>query len=101
MHALVADATGLDFTRFSNREEAAAAMAAKGLHVPELADSVGRLLNETFEQAVESTLIQPTFVTDYRWRFLPWPARIAPNADWWNALNCSSSVGNMRTPSAS
>ena len=65
MHELVQDATGLDFHAFSTREEAAAAMAAKGLHVPALADSVGRLLNEAFEQAVESTLIQPTFVMDY------------------------------------
>ncbi|WP_115127017.1 lysine--tRNA ligase [Synechococcus sp. GEYO] len=65
MHELVHDATSLDFHAFSTREEAAAAMAAKGLHVPVLADSVGRLLNEAFEQAVESTLIQPTFVMDY------------------------------------
>jgi len=65
MHELVQDATGLDFHAFSTREEAATAMAAKGLHVPALADSVGRLLNEAFEQAVESTLIQPTFVMDY------------------------------------
>ena len=73
MHELVQDATGLDFNSFSSREEAAAAMTAKGLHAPELADSVGRLLNEAFEQAVETTLIQPTFVTDY-------PVEISPLA---------------------
>ena len=73
MHELVLEATGLDFQRFGNREEAAAAMTAKGLHAPELADSVGRLLNEAFEQAVETTLIQPTFVTDY-------PVEISPLA---------------------
>ena len=49
MHELVKDATDLDFHVFRTREEAAAAMAAKGLHVPVLADSVGRLLNEAFE----------------------------------------------------
>ncbi len=73
MHDLVQEATGLDFTSFSSREAAAAAMTAQGLHAPELADSVGRLLNEAFEQAVETTLIQPTFVTDY-------PVEISPLA---------------------
>ena len=73
MHELVKDITGLDFTAFSSRDLAAAAMTSKGLHVPELADSVGRLLNEAFEQAVEPTLIQPTFVMDY-------PLEISPLA---------------------
>jgi lysyl-tRNA synthetase class 2 len=65
MHELVLDATGLDFSSFGSRAEAAAAMQAQGLAVPELADSVGRLLVEAFDQKVESTLIQPTFVIDY------------------------------------
>ena len=73
MHDLVQEATGLDFNGFSSRAAAAAAMTAQGLHAPELADSVGRLLNEAFEQAVETTLIQPTFVTDY-------PVEISPLA---------------------
>ena len=65
MHELVEQATGLDFTAFSTREQAAVAMARVGLEVPEAADSVGRLLVEAFEQEVEATLIQPTFVLDY------------------------------------
>ena len=65
MHDLVREATGLDFTAFTTRAEAAAAMQAQGLEVPALADSVGRLLVEAFEQRVEAELIQPTFVIDY------------------------------------
>jgi lysyl-tRNA synthetase class 2 len=65
MHELVQEATGLDFTVFASRAEAAAAMETKGLAAPALADSVGRLLVEAFEQTVETDLIQPTFVIDY------------------------------------
>lgn len=65
MHDLVAEATGLDFRQFSNVESAKAALAAIKVPAPEACDSVGRLLNEAFEQTVEATLIQPTFVMDH------------------------------------
>ena len=65
MHALVQQATGLDFHRFTSRQEAATALLAAGLEAPEGADSVGRLLVEAFEEAVEGSLLQPTFVLDY------------------------------------
>ena len=71
MHDLVQEATGLDFTAFEgpdpagSRARAAAAMAAAGLEVPDGADCLGRLLVEAFEQTVETSLIQPTFVLDY------------------------------------
>lgn len=73
MHDLVKEATGLNFEAFTSREQAAEAMEAAGLEVPVAADSVGRLLNEAFEQRVEASLIQPTFVTDY-------PIEISPLA---------------------
>jgi len=65
MHELVQQATGLEFSAFRSRAEAAAAMAAAGLEVPATADSIGRLLVEAFEQRVEESLQQPTFVLDY------------------------------------
>lgn len=71
MHDLVREATGVDFTAFEGldpadgRAMAAAAMAAAGLETPDAADCLGRLLVEAFEQAVETSLIQPTFVLDY------------------------------------
>ncbi len=65
MHDLVLQATGIDFSQISDTKEALQAMSDKGLEVPENADTVGRLLNVAFEQLVESTLIQPTFVIDY------------------------------------
>ena len=73
MHELVQRATGLDFQAFPDRAAAAAAMAAADLEVPEAADSVGRLLVEAFEQRVEGSLIQPTFVLDY-------PVEVSPLA---------------------
>ena len=65
MHELVRQATGLDFNGFADRASAATAMAAVDLEAPDSADSVGRLLVEVFEQRVESSLLQPTFVLDY------------------------------------
>ena len=73
MHELVQEATGLNFISFADRSAAASAMLQAGLEVSPKADSVGRLLNEVFEQAVEDSLIQPTFVLDY-------PLEISPLA---------------------
>ena len=74
MHQLVKEFTGIDFELCEdNVDEARAEMLRKGLQVPEKADSVGRLLNEAFEQVVEPKLVQPTFVMDY-------PIEISPLA---------------------
>ena len=74
MQDLVLESTGLDFNLFAkDMKKATSAMAEAGLEVPAKANSVGRLLNEVFEQVVEPKLIQPTFVVDY-------PIEISPLA---------------------
>ncbi len=66
MQEIIFEETGLDFDSFGNdHHKASSAMFAIGLDTPTSALSVGRLMNEAFEQAVEKKLIQPTFVTDY------------------------------------
>jgi lysyl-tRNA synthetase class 2 len=65
MHDAVREATGVDFTAFGELSEAIAAAKAAGINVPEDCASIGNLLNEAFEQKVEETLIQPTFIIDY------------------------------------
>jgi lysyl-tRNA synthetase class 2 len=81
MHELVQEATGLDFRAFPDRKAAAAAMQRRGLQTPETADSIGRLLNEAFEQAVEADLVQPTFVLDYPIEISPLARRHRSKAD--------------------
>lgn len=73
MHDAVKEQTGLDFTSFKTLEAGKAAAAAAGIKGIGDVDSLGRLLNEAFEQTVEATLIQPTFITDY-------PVEISPLA---------------------
>lgn len=73
MHELVLEHTGLDFNQFQTLEEAKTAAKAAGLTDVEGCESIGKLLNEAFEQQVEPTLIQPTFVIDY-------PVEISPLA---------------------
>ncbi|MCY7406030.1 MAG: lysine--tRNA ligase [Alkalinema sp. CAN_BIN05] len=73
MHDAVKDATGVDFATFTDLNEAIAAAKAAGIHNIDDCPSIGKLLNEAFEQKVETTLIQPTFITDY-------PVEISPLA---------------------
>ncbi len=92
MHDLVKEKTGLDFAQFTTLEEAKKAATGAGLQEVEKCESIGKLLNEAFEQKVEETLIQPTFVVDYPVEISPWQNPIAVSQDWLNGLSCLSSV---------
>lgn len=71
MHQLVQEHTGVDFSQFKTLEEAKAAAQKVGIEGLEECDSIGKILNEAFEQKAEEKLIQPTFVIDY-------PVEISP-----------------------
>jgi len=71
MHDLVKEHTGLDFYQFEDLAEAKTAVKDLSLHGVEDCDSIGKLLNEVFEQKIEDTLIQPTFLIDH-------PVEISP-----------------------
>jgi lysyl-tRNA synthetase, class II len=73
MHEVVQVATGVDFAQFTDFESAKTAAKDAGIEVPSDCQTIGKLLNEAFEQKVETTLIQPTFITDY-------PVEISPLA---------------------
>ncbi|AKG23756.1 lysine--tRNA ligase [Calothrix sp. 336/3] len=73
MHDLVKEATGIDFTSFATVDEAKAACQAAEIAGAAECPSIGKLLNLAFEEKVETTLIQPTFVIDY-------PVEISPLA---------------------
>ncbi|MGG1189849.1 lysine--tRNA ligase [Solibacillus isronensis] len=68
----VKEATGVDFWAPMTVEEARKHAAEHGVEIKD-AHEVGHIINEFFEQKVEETLVQPTFVTGH-------PVEISPLA---------------------
>ncbi|MBW4637217.1 MAG: lysine--tRNA ligase [Gloeocapsa sp. UFS-A4-WI-NPMV-4B04] len=73
MYELVQEQTGIDFSACQSLEDAKAAATNAGIERLDECNSIGKVLNEVFEQKVEDTLIQPTFVIDF-------PLEISPLA---------------------
>ncbi|MEM1369057.1 MAG: lysine--tRNA ligase, partial [Cyanobacteria bacterium P01_H01_bin.15] len=73
MQELVHEKTGLDFSEFADFAAGKAAAESAGVAVPSECTSLGKLLTETFEQTVEESLVQPTFVVDF-------PVEVSPLA---------------------
>ena len=70
----VKDVTGADFMAIIGDADAAVALAKRvGVDMENVAHTWGNALYETFDQKVEATLIQPTFITMY-------PVEVSPLA---------------------
>ncbi|HEY4532061.1 MAG TPA: lysine--tRNA ligase [Kurthia sp.] len=68
----VKEATGVDFWKEMTKEEAQAAAKEHGIEIRETME-VGHIINEFFEQKVEESLVQPTFIFGH-------PVEISPLA---------------------
>ena len=61
----IKEVTGIDFNTIETDEEAIAIAKEKGVEVEESKQTRGYIISAFFEEFVEKTLIQPTFICDY------------------------------------
>ena len=80
MSDAVKEATGIDYMSDMNDEAFRQAARERGLDIPDDMPR-GKVLGELFDGAVEHTLIQPTFITDYPVEISPLARRKASNPD--------------------
>ena len=74
--------TGIDFDSFEGDiNQLKKALEQKQINFSLESDSIGKLLNEVFEQKVEEHLIQPTFILDYPIEISPLARRDSLNKD--------------------
>ncbi len=74
--------TGIDFDSFEGDiNQLKKALEQKQINFSLESDSIGKLLNEVFEQKVEEHLIQPTFILDYPIEISPLARRDSLNMD--------------------
>ncbi|MCR4722534.1 MAG: lysine--tRNA ligase [Eubacteriales bacterium] len=69
---LVTEATGIDFDKMTDVEEARKAARSLGIDVED-SWGIGKMIEAAFDAKVEETIVQPTFVTDH-------PTEISPLA---------------------
>ena len=69
----IKEACGVDFNEITTDEEAVALAKERGIEIPDPTKETGNIISLFFDEYVEKTIVQPTFVYDY-------PVEISPLA---------------------